>query len=1513
MSVSSFLTSLLGKAQDAASKAQQIASTYSNAAAHAPAKITQSITTTLTHDTGSDIDSFSSYISELKTPNKKFFSTSTAITALSKEKATLADFRNKINSILEKGPELFHVDFSQPNHFEHAQPFKDLIDQLDREIGEQPDNSGKEVSKETLDALDVALTKLHFLKTHQAGFISKTALLAQSQKLNEALHHLTQLQQAFENNADDISHTLPLDPLIDSLLKSKNDIFYSPKLSVANETLLKQFQTLFRAYNNLPNSLKQDTRFQANQTELTIALHALKTLTESYISSQKGYGQEAFSAGVNFVKSHLPSFNSSPKDPIHYSPFQKLNDSLSFFRNAGQAYAEDDKREILLSLVDDCNEIHTDFRQNFLDAIAKTNPAEGPLSHDWAIEHLLEAPEVAFKVAAKKAAQYFQYPPTEPSNLRSFLTFLNTKEKPTPPAQAPPAAGQPALPVQAPPAAPKPAGPNAQPPKSYSLIMDYVENALRYLQGNASISETLLIIMGSSFTALLKSDVTKGLISAQTDDTQALLNDIKNQTLEALANAKTSKDYKKVLEDFKRLWNENVHHLKSTKEADGLDKTLHELRQELNISKPKEDLEFDWKNQEAREKKIEAQFQELADNLRDQFTYQLVYEKILGKKSDSLFYTIKNLQKVQGNDKEKMKKVFINELRKAIDNADASWIRKAFAHLFVLFRIYTLIGRHTNSIVSKFYKNLNQQLEKIDKQDLVLRSSNCFSKYSSLLEAWAKLKNGGDKTPVIDELMKTQMYLSYGKESYTQSELYNNVATTFVDNYFDFYKGDKDQDDSFAASLNSKLNYIKGMSLTPYFNHALNPVSSSINYLFIGMKTLLVYLPMYIIISSLYYPTKLIEWITNSAIKFGFKTALKNFKTIDYVIESTRNGVYENNPYVHAITSFLADQLESLSQTLEAEKEPKDGDDEKPLVSEKTRGMIKKAAEGLIEVLNKDKFTTQDQLKNYLDHKGLSASAQDKIEQAVLPLVIESIIDLTAKASEEFINQEALQQPLSLLLDKLNQIITEKPEELDEEKRKIEILKYKAAEDKLKKYTDRLINLITKKAIDDAFDIEGQNQTKLINKTTKWIKDKTPDFLEKWNTALLTPARSGEEINIQDLDDLHEKSDIFLTELENKWDLLKHNSSSTGKELTRILLAIINPLKTLLKGTTADQGFFAFYKNSKLIDQTKQDLPHFKACQKAYESLAIEFPNLANNISNAKVLERISANSLYIKTTLSKIHTSQLSLLRNPKIYAPLITLLKSQRMQDREQEELIVKDTLLPTLSSLEHILKKDDQGKDLIDQLGLEKQAYINKNKGFLSSFSSNSNDPFIKNYNILLAQIKKIPSVKTRDTLISILNDIYKAKTADTSSTAIARFKNALNSTLKTEKDYLKALVGSITKIDEDFHKEINLICTKLEQDLTDNAAANALLIPQLQEAHDNVAVAVAALPNAATPAPVKTGLTAVVTDMGIDALKAGSHSMAYHLSKPKIDGLFDLLRNGSFSQFFVNHVVLMRLVK
>lgn len=1500
-------------------KTSQAISIAATRASDAKAQAMHSIQAPLLHDKGSDIDEIRDYLSYLSTPGKKF-SAAGNNTALLKERATLTDFLNRVKQILANGKELFNLNLEE--HKSHQRPFIDLIVHLEAEITYLEDNQeeSKELSENTLDALTTALRKLQQLKVMQAGIFTTTARFAEAApELLQSVDHLTHLQKAiFTNNSKKIIDAWNLlKPCLETLLKYKDTIFYKPELSAHDELVFKELSNTFKAYQNLPESLRQDNRFHPNDDELMAVIKKMATTLTLYITPKSAIKKKLaamLSSATQFAKDQLPAVDSSTNSVTHYSPVQKLSDAITFFIGPGKGYPAKDKEKLLLELLHECNESHADFETHFLDAIAKTNPQEGAISHDWAKDHLLDYPmglEGALKVALKKEARALGFTETHPTK-DALLKFLN--------ARAPLQNDE----------TPSTLDTSDQASHSNSLIT-YAKDILGLLSGKASIPEAALAMTGNGFASILNGELLTDWISTQKPGARDVLNNIKNETLAALdiaINSKSLADYKQAFQLFIRLWNNPIISVDGmtlpnffqdkdisqaqSKATEKLNKTMTELRKALNLAKTQEDPDFDWNDTAAVSEKIKGQIEQFSDNLQDQLTYQLLIGK--QKPDDRTFFKIKDLQKVKGS-KDAKKQFFFSELKKAIDKSSAPWLTK-IASKFILSSMHWLIGYYVNSIVKEFYKDLDKGLENIDKQDLLVRSSNCFSKYNALLKAWANDKKGGDKNPIINQLMQTKKFLSYGEESYTQAALYNEFSNTFIQKYL---KGDSDQGNNLTGFLSSRLTKINEMIKKPVFYAAGNPFFSFFNYAFVGVKAILIGIPCHVIIRLASIPLRVGESITNKSIKFLFKKGLARFKTANAIIQSTREGIYDN-PYAHAITSFLADQLESLSQELEGVKAPSTGavdESEDPssdtakakkAISENSRDLIRKAAEGFLEILNKDGYSTQDQLREYLDPttKGYLAIANDKLEGTVLPLIIDSIIDITAIASDKLLNKKGLQQPISLLLDKLNDILTQAPEDLDKEKLQIEKLKYQAAKEKLEKYTEKLLDLVITKAIDDIFQQQGQRQITLINETTEWLKTETPDFLAKCEEQfqLINLEEPTDAESYKAVEKLYQIIDKFLVKLENKRDLLKKDSSTTSKKLSQSLLKIINPLETLLHGPDKTGGFLSFYEHYKTIYKTDKDLPHLTACERSYESLERDLPTLADDFTDVRLTKRIFENSRYIKKTLSRIHSKDLSFSREPSKYRALNDLLdpSNQLMIQRETAELSIQESFLPMLQSINAITERTD-GNNLFNLLTTQKQAQLNGTTGILASLRGGS-DPFKITYNETLKKIQKVPSEETKKELTVLLNAIYYAKNTTALTASVANFRDRLNNFITDQKQKLNSRVQAILDIDKQFYKEIHALCEEFKEEIEVCEQANKQLKPQIEDAMQEMNGAANGLES----------ISFIDTTVGVtNLLKIPPYHVAYHLAKKKVTGIFKLLKDGNFSQFFANHALVMPFTK
>lgn len=1469
------------------------------AAASAATAVVQGVTDSLQDHRGSEIDQHIAYLHEL-TSSRVFQRSNGSAQGLEKNVAFLEDFIKKIDNMLASGPSLFGIDFTdttKPHIAQDKQPFLELQKRLQQEIKylrEHPDVTDKTLDSSTVDATFKALGKLRTLKLKASGALSgKPMALTAAPELASCLTALGGLQDALnsQDRAKISAACGQLSTSVETVLKRQKDIFINKPLTQADAKILRELREIAIAYQTTPDSLKYTRLLKPIEMDVMGHIEQGAHVLSAYVKDQGGMlttlmSHLTQSVGTALVNA-LPSTSSN--SALFFSSFEKFHDACIFFKNPRPGYTQEETKEILLTLLKLCG---PEFETHFLNTIATPHAH----NHDIAKAHLLDYPDLLDKALKEALKDYAQRKGLAAGiDIPGILKWTRTHE------------------VQ-------PTAATGVPHRGAHALMDYVQAAIQYLQGKSSCIESILPTVGKTFTSVLQSDALNAWVDKQKPQDQMLFKGIKDQVLNALRTSNTPAEYIHAFEEFKNLFNaqhwilegfelptlfqDSKTYAAQMNAAENLAKTMSVLRKDLDTAKVKQDIEFDWADEQKASAKITEQLQTFSKHLQDQLTYQLIYEKLVGSAgpNDTTFYTIKKLQAAQPNEALRQK-VFLKEMKTAINNSSASWITKMFARI-ILFRFHKLVGHYTGNIVHNFYNNLDKELNKIDKTSLLVRSSHCFSKYNALLQHWASLPHGGDKTPAINRLMQTKEYLEYENQSYTQPQLYTAISNTFVNNYFHFLYTDNGNSASLRGFLNSTGMRLNRMILRRPF-HSRGPIASVANFLWSGCKALVIGLPVHLLIFASKLVITPFEWLSNYFARLICKSSLNHFKAIDNVIQSTRQGIYEESPYVHIITNFVANQFEELSKALEDDKQstlPVDTS----VVSERTRADIKKTLEHLFELLDKDRFTTQEKLTEHLKSTGPYKTINTQLENLIIPSTIESLIDLTLVLSDKVLTRKSLNQPISLLIDQFNELLTQPPNTVVSD---VDKKKYKAAEEKMHKYADKILLQVVDKAVNNAFDNFGQEEAKYAKTTLDWAKTTMHSLLEKW-TPILNEIETQEDDKkrYDELAQLITASDAFLVEMQNKYDVLNAKASRTSREVAEKLLQIMTPFKEFLRGNQnegAPKGLLGLYSNYNHLYREAGDLPYLSTCIRSYDTMQTQLAALVNDISNADLKKEILDNSRLFHQTLSELANGNLVLLKDLSDYAPLQALLASDHqglLRQHLEEESYLQNTVLPNFTALNAVAKETG----FFTRIQQEKHAQVDRYKrvGRLFGWMSNSRDAWTGTYVKTLQDIQRIPDKQTRDLLLKSFKNIYGATTKAVADTHLQKFQALWNQRIQQEKDKLLGSARKLRNIDEPIYELVQRLATQFTDDLTARSEDNAILRPQLQESMNKIQTAINALED----------ISFVTTDIGIvDSLKKLPLNLIYGRLKPKMDGLVDLIRNGAFSQFFVNHALLMPLVK
>ena len=1013
-----------------------------------------------------------------------------------------------------------------------------------------------------------------------------------------------------------------------------------------------------------------------------------------------------------------------------------------------------------------------------------------------------------------------------------------------------------------------------------------------------------------SLESVLHSSYFTNFINNQQEAAKTFLTSLRKTTCEHLNKAQLSKnpdDFKQAFLVFKNLYNEHCLILDGftlnplleetdTQPLAELDTQIIQLRQQFTKNQAEKTTEIDFSNEVNMDAKIKNQREILSENLQDKLTYGLIYKKITGATDDddAVFYRIKSTQKLKNSPAERSQ-VFINELKIEINKSSMnSFSKMIFKCLLPVF--HHLIGRYTKSFTTNIFESLNTTLDKIDKKDIVTRASNCFSKYNAILNEWSTLESGGDKRPVIKGLISKSRYLTYEEENYTQNQLYNEVSNNLIDNHFNIYENAKAP----TFRLKNLMKKTHHFAMKKLFT-SNNILASTLNYTFIGVKIVAATLPTYLVLGPIIPLVQVFENFMNGLTKLLLKKTLSHFNVINTLVTSTRNGIYENNPYVHAITSFLADQLENLSTELEASitnpQKKTSRRKEKPHVSDITRSLLKSTFEHLIEIINKNPIGTQEKLKEFLKNKGPIDRLDENLQQVILPSILESVIDVTLLASNS-LNKKSLQKPIALLLNQINALITiphnTSPQAL-KEKRQEQI----AAEEKLTKYTDKILKQTITKTVNDTISSIGQSGPEFANEIKTWLQttlNGETGRIATWEKFLkdFNDPEKTEKQRFDIMQDFYSSLKDFIDEVTDKHDHIKQMPDRIFQTLGTQFAKIITPLSAL---SNKENGVLALYKNQHLVYQTNEDRRHFIALEQTYKAIHQSLETMKTEAwlttPTQDMLTTLETNSTFLNAALSNLKNKTTPLLRDADLYEGFFNLINVDQQADRTRSISAIQESYLPALDILKDLQRKIDPLKDT-------KNRYLQTHR----FWKSDKRDPFILAHQTFLAQLKKIRVPQTRALLIAKLQTLYNANSSTAVDAAYTDLNNQIDTAIKKQKHNINQSIQRIINIDLPIYESTKTFVNTYDSEIKKYQNKNNSITPRAE----------ALLQTLATQAETWETISFIPMQTSIlNSLKSFPSAAAYQFFKPKVMGAFDLIRDGNFAQFFVNHTLMMPLAK
>jgi hypothetical protein len=1037
--------------------------------------------------------------------------------------------------------------------------------------------------------------------------------------------------------------------------------------------------------------------------------------------------------------------------------------------------------------------------------------------------------------------------------------------------------------------------------QSSNFIVDSFNEVLSQLNVG-SIPTSYAQFLSNSLISILDSSFINKWIEKQSDEGKELFEKIKGDLKQGLDAASSVDDYKQAISNFLENYHNQIVTLSGfelpeflseeeiqsrNEKVEKVDKTVENIRAALDSSKANNEAGFDWTNEALATEKVKKEKEKLCKNLKDQLTHQLI-SKLTGISSQT-FFNIKTLE-ASSLDRDKQK-VFASELKKEINSSKCNWFLKKTI-IFLLPIFYKIIGKYTKSLVDHIIDDVNERVETINKEVLFQRTSNCLSKYNSLLKSWAETKEGGEKNKVIGSLMKEKGFLEFGKEeSYSQDQLYKKVSDKFVANYIDLYK-DSENDLTIASKIYSFVKQPILKNRTTFPRKVINIIGVSLKYLLIGFPATLINSPLICF-----------EKLSNALFKSLLKRFLANNKVIDSIVESSKENVFESNPYVYPITSFFADQLESISKSLSKPTEAASSDlmvDDKNIISDKTHSQLKTLFELLFEVLSKNKFNTQEQLQRNLKDSSLSKQSQQLIDANLIPVILDSIINTSIMASDKLFKKDQLQKPLSLLLEELNEIILT-PNANDQERVNLQQLKNQNAQEKLKKYSKKVLTQIIDQAIDSVF--QGQSETD-EKKAKKFIQDFKKAFtadggiIEKGRDLLDEIKNPEHPIVKKRLSDFRERINQLTIKLEHQQDSIRKRDSRISKEVKLKLEKAATLFEKLITDKEENSGLIEIQATQMNIFTISQDLPHFTHLQRSLETM-IQYMEEINSNQSDELVEKFTSSTKYLNAFFSQFDSNELRLVKEEPLYQELKDLMK-QNLSSRKELAATITNKSVKRLNLLNNLL-----ATDVFQRVKGERKSEIeDKSLGGFFNFKRESAADLAKQLRKIASNLE---SKADKEVVESCLNAVLSAKSIEKLDNAAQNFNDRISLLVQEETKILTKYSREVAKIDDELLTCCQKITTKFRSDLNDEKPSYE---EKLIEFNMNLLMLADELSDENLPEDLKVIHTKLEHPK---ALKSSIHNLLYHQIYPKAEGLLNLIRDGNFAQFLVNHTVLMPFAK
>jgi hypothetical protein len=311
-----------------------------------------------------------------------------------------------------------------------------------------------------------------------------------------------------------------------------------------------------------------------------------------------------------------------------------------------------------------------------------------------------------------------------------------------------------------------------------------------------------------------------------------------------------------------------------------------------------------------------------------------------------------------------------------------------------------------------------------------------------------------------------------------------------------------------------------------------------------------------------------------------------------------------------------------------------------------------------------------------------------------------------------------------------------------------------------------------------------------------------------------------------------------------------------------------------------------------------QDLPHFTHLERSLENLKEDMAQINSNQSD-KLVERFTSSTKYLNTFFSQFDSNELRLVKEEPLYQELKDLMK-QNLSSRKELAANITNKSVKRLNLLNNLLTTD-----VFQSIKDKKKSEIeDKSLGRFFNFKRQTASDVAK-------QLRKIAnnleSKADKEVVESCLNAVLSAKSITKLEQAVNNFHHKISLLVNEEREKLTKYSNEVSKIDNNLLTSCRKITAKFQDILENEKISYEDHLLNFHEKLDELEVEL-------SDENLTEDLNIIHTKVTPPKiLKSSIHKVLYHQIYPKAEGLLNLIRDGNFAQFLINHTVLMPFAK